>query len=152
MWKCKNCMTANEDSALACTNCGADKENADEKTFTMIQRKNNPKIDMKRAMFVSLSVIFLALGCLFVSQGLDKKNNYYHFEDYPSLSKNAYVGGDAYNYIINAGYFAGYMALGGCMFICSTITLTSAMIMKTDGSKTAVQSVITLSDEQHKDQ
>ena len=34
---------------------------------------------------------------------------------YYSKSVNAYVGGDAYNYIINACYFTGYVSLGGCL-------------------------------------
>lgn len=41
--------------------------------------------------------------------------------DYSSLRKNAYVGGDAYNYIINAEYFSGYVSLGGCLFITSSL-------------------------------
>ncbi len=36
----------------------------------------------------------------------------YHSSEYAfSLSKNAYVGGDAYNYIINANYATGYFVL-----------------------------------------
>ena len=31
----------------------------------------------------------------------DKLTNYYYSDTLSSLNKNAYVGGDAYNYIIN---------------------------------------------------
>lgn len=68
-----------------------------------------------------LSLVFLVLGTYFLQQGFDKKDNYYMSEHYSSLNENAYVGGDAYNYIINGTYFAGYCALGGTMFICAAV-------------------------------
>ena len=54
---------------------------------------------------------------------------YYQSEKYYSLSKNAYVGGDAYNYIINANYFTGYICLGGTLYICSTILICMGMLL-----------------------
>lgn len=68
-----------------------------------------------------LSLTFFAVGAYFVYQGFDKKDNYYQSDYSWSKSVNAYVGGDAYNYIINGTYFAGYCALGGAMFICGSI-------------------------------
>lgn len=42
------------------------------------------------------------------------KMNVYETNEYSSRnSKNAYVGGDAYNYIINANYATGFFVLGG---------------------------------------
>ena len=43
-------------------------------------------------------------------KGYDKITNYYN-SDYSMLNKNAYVGGDAYNYIINGTYAAAYFVL-----------------------------------------
>lgn len=43
--------------------------------------------------------------------GRDKMVNYYSSELYSSLNKNAYVGGDAYNYIINGTYATSYFVL-----------------------------------------
>ena len=43
--------------------------------------------------------------------GYDKLTNYYNSENFPRLNRNAYVGGDAYNYIINGTYFSGYLSL-----------------------------------------
>ena len=65
-------------------------------------------------------------GVIFLNDGMDKKDNYYN-SDYSSV--NAYVGGDAYNYITNAGYFSGYSALAGSMFICSAIFLAMSLII-----------------------
>jgi len=38
-------------------------------------------------------------------------NNYYSSESHPSLNQNVIVGGDAYNYIINANYATGFFVL-----------------------------------------
>lgn len=43
--------------------------------------------------------------------GRDKMVNYHSSELYSSLNKNAYVGGDAYDYIINGTYATSYFVL-----------------------------------------
>ena len=48
--------------------------------------------------------------------------NYYNSENYPSLNVNAYVGGDAYNYIINGTYATAFFVLTA-MFVLSAIGL-----------------------------
>ena len=67
-------------------------------------------------LFTVTAVLLIATG-IFAYKAYDVKNNYYNSEDYWRLSENAYVGGDAYNYIINAGYFTGYSvwAAGTCV-------------------------------------
>lgn len=73
--------------------------------------------------------IFIALVCFAVAiflgyKAYDVKNIY--------SSKNQYVGGDAYNFIINAGYFAGYLVscaisvLGGIVS-CVTAGIINAI-------------------------
>lgn len=62
------------------------------------------KVTVERAKFGIF--IFIALVCFAVAiflgcKAYDVKNIY--------LSRNKYVNGDAYNFIINAGYFAGYL-------------------------------------------
>lgn len=54
----------------------------------------------------------------------------YESGQYGFDGKNAYVGGDAYNYIINANYFTGFMVMAlilvviGCTFlICNELIL-----------------------------
>lgn len=75
---------------------------------------------MKKVIIVLLALVCLVTGLVAIREGFDKKEHYYN-NSYSSV--NAYVGGDAYNYIINAGYFAGYMALGGSLIITSAILL-----------------------------
>lgn len=70
---------------------------------------------------IIVSSILLILSIFCIGMGFDKMLNYHNSEKYPSSSQNAYVGGDAYNYIINASYFSGYVSLGGCLLIVSTI-------------------------------
>ena len=47
---------------------------------------------------------------------------------------NAYVGGDAYNYIINGTYFAGYLALGGACGLASIMLLCTSSIVNSRNS------------------
>ncbi len=50
---------------------------------------------------------------------------YYDYDD----NVNAYVGGDAYNYIINGTYFAGFMALTGTMYLCATGLFCTSLLL-----------------------
>ena len=70
-------------------------------------------------IIASIILLILSIICIFI--GFDKMFNYHNSETYTSNNKNAYVGGDAYNYIINANYFSGYVSLGGCLLVTSAI-------------------------------
>lgn len=76
------------------------------------------------SVFITLAVIFMIIGLICLWKGFDYKNNYYNSDDYSSLNQHAYVGGDAYNYIINGTYFGGYitMSMGfeiiAAIFVC----------------------------------
>lgn len=65
-----------------------------------------------------------SIGCSFFTlyKGIDKMTNYYNSENYPSLNVNAYVGGDAYNYIINGTYATAFFVLTA-MFVLAAIGL-----------------------------
>ena len=78
---------------------------------------------IKKSIINIVASIIIVIGLVFLYIGFDKKNNYYNSDISYSDSKNVYVGGDAYNYIINANYFTGYMVLSGSCFICGTILL-----------------------------
>ena len=85
---------------------------------------NRKKVIM--IILLCASALFLILGFVNHSAGVDRRDNYYYHDDYPSVSHNAYVGGDAYNYIINGTHYAGYFAFSGAMFICACICGVSA--------------------------
>lgn len=85
---------------------------------------------MKKAAvgFWILSAVLIVLSCLSFAKGFALKNDYYRSESYPSLNQYAYVGGDAYNYIINGTYFTGYSTIGsasalGAVFLLCTGTI-----------------------------
>lgn len=85
-------------------------------------------------LFWILSAALILLSCVFFAKGFDVKDNYYSSENYPSLNVNAYVGGDAYNYIINGTYFAGYSVIGSAAALGAVILLcTGAVLVERPG-------------------
>lgn len=58
-----------------------------------------------------LSSIAFIVSAIVLGFGLDKMFNYDSGEFYPYEYHNAYVGGDAYNYIINSNYASGFFVL-----------------------------------------
>lgn len=97
---------------------------------------------MKRSSvpFYFLSVLFAILSGVFAYLGYDKLTNYYSSENFSSLNQNAYVGGDAYNYIINGTYFSGFMAIcAGCL-IAATILFCFARYLGIKDSEAILQS------------
>ena len=79
-----------------------------------------------------LSIVLVVKGLEFIKDGFDVKENYYYSSDYSLLNKHAYVGGDAYNYIINANYFTGYMVIGCSCIICAIISGVTAIVINID--------------------
>lgn len=76
-----------------------------------------------------ISIVFIIVGLSFVLAGFEKKNNYNLDENYPDLNRNAYVGGDSYNYIINGTYFTGYLTLGACFILSGIIAFVTGDIL-----------------------
>ena len=58
-----------------------------------------------------MSIISFVVSGFMIYKGYDKFANYTNIEGYSSISVNAYVGGDAYNYIINSNYATGFYVL-----------------------------------------
>ncbi len=98
-------------------------------------REAAPKTRRSGKTLIFLSVAFFIIASWLLFQGIDKKDNYYSSERYSSLDENAYVVGDAYNYIINGTYFAGYCAISGAAYILSGICCVGGLIIKA-GSET----------------
>lgn len=113
-----------------------------------VQKRMRRKKVMKRKKvkkwLFGFGITFLVLGLVFLFIGFDKKNSYnnpdseyahlYDSDDYI----NSYVGGDAYNYIINGTYFTGYSVIGMGFLIMSTIACTTyfRLIFEDDISET----------------
>ena len=87
---------------------------------------------MKRENVLSIlkrtSVIFIIVGVIFLCMGFYKKLAYTNPDNDYSVSDdyvNSYVGGDAYNYIINGTYFMAYAVMGMGSLVIATITGTT---------------------------
>ena len=76
-----------------------------------------------------LSTVLIVLSCLSFWKGFSLKNDYHLDEDYPSLNQHAYVGGDAYNYIINGTYFTGYSTIGSAAALGAVVLLCTGTIL-----------------------
>ena len=75
-----------------------------------------------------LAACFYIVSGIMLYKGYDKMTNYYN-GDYYAI--NAYVGGDAYNYIINGNYATGFFVLSMGFFLSGTVCLESSAIIKT---------------------
>ena len=76
-------------------------------------------------IFAILALILFFAGCLLMKTAFDKKDNYYLSDS--GFSVNAYVGGDAYNYIINGTYFIGYLVISVGSFLGSLNSLFASL-------------------------
>ena len=122
--KCPKCENMLSDQATTCPNCGWTKPVHPHTTASATTKDNAP--DKKKiSKRLTIGAITLAvLATLFMMRGFYVKNVYDGYDT------NAYVGGDAYNYIINGTYFAGFMALSGAMYICSVGLLGCSFLLK----------------------
>lgn len=129
---CNKCGTQIDNEEKVCHNCGHSIETIDvmPKTFKSTEsftpRSVSNSIKACKIM-KSITVIFLCIGIFFVCRGFYKKNSYSNPDSdsaysYSTQYTNSYVGGDAYNYIINGTYFTGYVVLGMGSLIIATIT------------------------------
>ena len=85
------------------------------------QQTNQSKPVMNHILLALLAFCFVAAMILFVV-GLTQVSNGFDYLEYSAARRvNTHVGGDAYNLIINAGRFAGYLAFGGTMLLGSFI-------------------------------
>lgn len=64
-----------------------------------------------KGLWKGLSCFSFIASAVILGVGLDKMFNYDSGEFYPYEYHNAYVGGDAYNYIINSNYATGFFVL-----------------------------------------
>ena len=64
-----------------------------------------------KGFWKGLSCIAFIISAIVLGVGFDKMFSYNNGEYYPYEYHNAYVGGDAYNYIINGNYATGFFVL-----------------------------------------
>lgn len=141
-------ITVNTGSIIVCPECGETINNIvdicpkcgypikksnrriNKDSIEEIPSTNNTLI-VKRLKVIRRVAILFSIICFIVSsyyfiKADDVKNSYYNLE-YSSISKNAYVGGDAYNFIINGTYFTGYSVIGSAMLISGVIFISNSV-------------------------
>lgn len=88
---------------------------------------------MKKTSIVTImlciATVFYLLSGFMLYKGYDKITNYYNSEYSTSNNINAYVGGDAYNYIINGNYSTGFFVLSAGFMITGTIFLSNGLFI-----------------------
>jgi hypothetical protein len=95
-------------------------------------------------MFICAAIL-IVIGSISLYMGFDKKNNYVNSTSVLIESRNAYVGGDAYNYIINGTYFIGYSVIGGSLYIVSAVLITGGLLILTRERRSSVSAAGKLS-------
>ena len=95
-------------------------------------KDNKPLIKLLRRMkniLIIASIICFILSGVFFSRCYNVKNEYYNSENFPILNKNAYVGGDAYNYIINGTYFTGYAVIASATLLGGIVLIVHSVLL-----------------------
>lgn len=133
---CRKCGTLLETSKLSCRQCGFDNEKdmithiPENQTNETVADNSYMKEQNKNFTRWSIaSFVFFLCGFISVLKGFDKIYNYNSGETYPYNSVNAYVGGDAYNFIINGTYATAFFILG-LIFVTLGIGLLIIHFMK----------------------
>ena len=121
-----------ENNRKVCSICGATLESGQEYCVACgnkdISKTKSSKFSPSIILNIIMVICFI-LSMSMYSKGQDKVNNYYNSENYPSLNENAYVGGDAYNYIINANYATGYYVLSTGFMLAGTMCGCTGLIL-----------------------
>lgn len=78
-------------------------------------------------VLVIIAVGFFIVSAIMLFKGINKMT-VYNNSDYDFLIENAYVGGDAYNYIINGTYSACFFILSVGFFIGGMMCVLTAEI------------------------
>lgn len=96
-------------------------------SINLVDKNGIHKLKKMRGGLILLAIVCFGVAGLFFYKGNDVKNNYYNSEKYPKLNQNAYVGGDAYNYIINGTYFTGYSVVASSLLMCGMLAVNGAV-------------------------
>lgn len=130
MIKCPECGKEVDESANVCQECGCPLNGSSSVKIEKVERERKQvKRNKGSVLGFVCAIIFFICAAFFFEKGYDVKINYYNSEDYPILNENAYVGGDAYNYIINGTYFTGYMVVGSSCMICGVLCCVGTALL-----------------------
>ena len=115
--KCKECEKEISDKAEVCVHCGIEQKKKKVSEREVVNEVYQINTVPKKSGFIKnniIPVILIFMGAILLIIGLS--NDYYSYSDpdaydthvYP---REKYINGDAYNYIINAGYATAFFVL-----------------------------------------
>lgn len=85
---------------------------------------NKKRVDILNVISVILVILFFIM----IYKGYDKMTNYKNLE-YSIEKENVYVGGDAYNYIINGTHATAYFVLGTGFLVTGVLCFVGGSII-----------------------
>lgn len=98
---------------------------------------------MKKAFRMAAAISY-ALSAIFIAMGFYKMFSYSNPESIYRKHINVYVGGDAYNYIINSNYATGYFVLAvfcaviGMTFVVSYFLSSKKLLEMDEGAEDSI--------------
>lgn len=128
---CKKCGAMIPSGQSKCEKCGWEVPQSNQETVSSpieeqaltVPEQNTQKTEKtKWSVWGYLAIVSLCCGAFTFYKGLDKMFRYDSGDSYPHKYVNAYVGGDAYNYIINGTYATAFFVLTA-MFVLAAIGL-----------------------------
>lgn len=128
---CKKCGAMIPSGQQKCEKCGWEVPQNNQETVSSpieeqaltVPEQNTQKAEKtKLSVWCYLAIASLCCGAFTFGEGLDKMFRYDSGDSYPYKYVNAYVGGDAYNYIINGTYATAFFVLTA-MFVLAAIGL-----------------------------
>lgn len=128
---CKECNTINGAKRTHCYMCGneLEKNNAVEYEVKRKLNKNIVSKKIRSILNILMLIIMLIIGYLLLSEGLSYEIPSREINTYETRN---YVGGDAYNYIIEASIRGGEIAgatMAKSIYICSGIVIMSIALI-----------------------
>lgn len=130
---CEKCGAMIPNGQSKCKKCGWEApknkqetviSSIEEQALTVSEEKHSAKAKTKWSVWCYLAIASLCCGTFTFYKGLDKMFRYDSGDSYPHKYVNAYVGGDAYNYIINGTYATAFFVLTA-MFVLAAIGLVA---------------------------
>lgn len=124
---CKKCGSEIKEGEVQCPNCGTEIQCRNENCGAELVKgdnldENHLESKYKLSAWCCGAIVSLICGCFTFYKGIDKMVNYDSGDYYPYKAANAYVGGDAYNYIINGTYATAFFVLTA-MFVMAALGL-----------------------------
>lgn len=127
---CKKCGTVIPAGNLKCDNCGWEvpsqnpnqSESLRDSSVALQAPVLKKTAKIKLSVWLKLAIASLCCGFFTFCEGLNKMFRYDSGDLYPHNYVNAYVGGDAYNYIINGNYATAFFVLT-TMFVLTAVGL-----------------------------